>query len=207
MSEQTEVEVPKGYWKAADGSLVPQALVKPVDKDRHEVVVGLCLQAKQVSADLLAYKLSAMQAVQEFVDRSLAQYDVKYGRAKGNVTLVSFDGQYKIVRQMQETIVFDERLQAAKQLIDECVHRWAKGSNANIKALVAGAFQVDKAGLISTGRVLGLRSLEIDDAQWTAAMTAIQDSMQVASTKPYIRFYERNEAGEYVAISLDVAGV
>jgi hypothetical protein len=55
--------------------------------------------------------------------------------------------------------------------------------------------------------VLGLRSLEIDDAQWTAAMTAISDSMQVASTKPYIRFYERNEAGEYVVISLDVAGV
>lgn len=205
MSDQTEV--PKGYWQAADGSLVPQALVKPVDKDRHEVVIGLCEQAKKVSADLLAYKLSAMQAVQEFVDRSLANYDVKYGRAKGNVTLVSFDGKYKIVRQMQETIVFDERLQAAKQLIDECVHRWAKGSNANIKALVAGAFQVDKAGLISTGRVLGLRSLEIDDEQWTAAMSAIQDSMQVASTKPYIRFYERNEAGEYVAISLDVAGV
>lgn len=200
-------EVPKGYWKTADGSLMPEALVKPVDKDRHQVVTGLCEQAKQVSADLLAYKLSAMQAVQEFVDRSLAEYDVKYGRVKGNVTLVSYDGGYKIVRQMQETIVFDERLQAAKQLIDECVHRWAKGSNANIKALVQGAFQVDKAGLISTGRVLGLRSLEIDDEQWQAAMSAIQDSMQVASTKPYIRFYERNEAGEYVAISLDVAGV
>jgi hypothetical protein len=207
MSNQEVQAPPKGYWKSADGSLVPEALVKPVDKDRHQVVIGLCEQAKKVSADLLAYKLTAMQAVQEFVDRSLANYDVKYGRAKGNVTLVSYDGQYKIIRQMQETIVFDERLQAAKQLIDECVHRWAKGSNANIKALVQGAFQVDKAGLISTGRVLGLRSLEIDDAQWTAAMTAIGDSMQVASTKPYIRFYERNEAGEYVAISLDVAGV
>lgn len=199
--------VPKGYWVSADRTLTPEALVKPVDKDRHRVVTGLCEQAKKVSADLLAYKLSAMQAVQEFVDRSLAEYDVKYGRVKGNVTLVSYDGKYKIVRQMQETIVFDERLQAAKQLIDECVHRWAKGSNANIKALVQGAFQVDKAGLISTGRVLGLRSLEIDDGQWKAAMSAIQDSMQVASTKPYIRFYERNEAGEYVAISLDVAGV
>lgn len=208
MSQTPEVQpVPKGYWQAADGSLTPEALVKLIDKDRHQVVTDLCEQAKKVSADLLAYKLSAMQEVQQFVDRSLANYDVKYGRVKGNVTLVSYDGRFKIVRQMQETIVFDERLQAAKQLIDECVHRWAKGSNANIKALVQGAFQVDKAGLISTGRVLGLRSLEIDDAQWTAAMSAIQDSMQVASTKPYIRFYERNEAGEYVAISLDVAGV
>lgn len=199
--------IPKGYWQAADGSLVPDALVKPVDKDRHQVVTELCTAAKKASADLLAFKLASMQAVQDFVDRSLAEYDVKYGRVKGNVTLVSFDGRFKIIRQMQETIVFDERLQAAKQLIDECIHRWAKGSNANIKALVNNAFQVDKQGLVSTARVLGLRSLEIDDEQWQQAMRAIGDSMQVASTKPYIRFYERNEAGEYTPISLDVAGV
>lgn len=205
MSE--ELMVPKGYMKRADGSLVPADKVKPVDKDRHQVVRALCEQAKQASADLLGFKLASMQAVQDFVDRSLADYDIKYGKAKGNVTLTSFDGRYQIVRQMQENIVFDERLQAAKVLIDECIHRWAKGSNANIKALVNNAFQVDKQGLVSTGRVLGLRSLAIDDAQWLEAMRAIGDSMQVASTKPYIRFYERNEAGAMVAIPLDVAGV
>jgi hypothetical protein len=199
--------VPKGYWENADGSLVPDALVKPLDKDRHRVVVHLCEAAKRASADLQAYKLQAMQEVQDFVDRSLAEYDVRYGRVKGNVTLVSFDGRYKIVRQMQEKIVFDERLQAAKALIDECIHRWAKGSNANIKALVNNAFQVDKEGSVSTGRVLGLRKLEIDDEKWAQAMRAIGDSMRVSSTKPYIRFYERNEAGEYLPISLDVAAV
>lgn len=39
-------------------------------------------------------------------------------------------------------------------------------------------------------------------------MQAIADSMQTASTKPYIRFYIRNEATmDYTAISLDVAAV
>jgi hypothetical protein len=148
-----------------------------------------------------------MNAIEEFVVRSLDQYDVKHGGKKGNVTLVSFDGRYKVVRQMQETIVFDERLQAAKALIDECIHIWAKGSNANIKVLVNDAFQVDREGKISTGRVLGLRRLDIKDETWTRAMAAISDSMNVASTKPYVRFYERNAAGEYVAISLDVASL
>lgn len=200
-------DIPKGYWQSADGSLVPVALVKPVDKDRTVMVTDLCEAAKEASAALLAFKLSSMQAVQDFVDRSLSDYKVKYGRVKGNVTLVSFDGRFKIIRQMQESIVFDERLQAAKKLIDECIQRWSKGSNANIKALVNNAFQVDKSGSVSTARVLGLRNLQIDDEQWAQAMTAINDSMQVASTKSYIRFYERNEAGEYVAIVLDVAGV
>ena len=83
-----------------------------------------------------------------------------------------------------------------------------QGSNANIKALVNDAFQVDQQGKISTGRVLGLRRIEIQDEKWLRAMQAIADSMQVASTKPYIRFYERDDAsGEYCPITLDVAAV
>ena len=70
------------------------------------------------------------------------------------------------------------------------------------------AFQVDKTGLVSTGRILNLRTLKIDDEKWLRAMAAIGDSMRVASTKPYIRFYELDEAaGDYVPISLDVAAL
>lgn len=206
MSDQIQ-QIPKGYWQNASGTLVPEAKVKPIDRDRHQIVVGMCEEAKRVGAVMLGFKLEAMHAVQAFVDRSLSAYDVKHGGKKGNVTLVSFDGRYKVVRQMAETIVFDERLQAAKLLIDECIHAWAKGSNANIKVLVNDAFQVDREGKISTGRVLGLRRLDIQDETWTRAMNAIGDSMNVASTKPYIRFYERNAEGEYVPISLDVAAL
>jgi hypothetical protein len=73
---------------------------------------------------------------------------------------------------------------------------------------VNDAFQVDREGKISTGRVLGLRRLDIKDETWTRAMAAISDSMNVASTKPYVRFYERDErTGEYMSISLDVASL
>lgn len=199
-------EIPKGYWQDASGALIPLSKIKEVDKDRSKTVEELCTQAKAESARLVGFKVAAMQAVNDFVDRSLSAYDVKHGGAKGNVTLVSFDGRFKIIRQMQATITFDERLQAAKLLIDECIQAWSKGSNANIKVLVNDAFQVDSAGKISTGRVLGLRRLEISDEKWLQAMQAIGDSMRVASTKPYIRFYERDDAsGDYMPINLDVA--
>lgn len=197
-----------GYWKDANGSLIPVAKIKPIDKDRHQVVVDLCEQAKKESATLFGFKTTAMQAVSEFIARSLAEYDVAHGGKKGNVTLLSYDGRFKIIRQMQETITFDERLQAAKALIDECIQSWSKGSNVNIKVLVNDAFQVDQQGKISTGRVLGLRRLEITDEKWLRAMQAIGDSMQVASTKPYIRFYERDDTtGDYFPINLDVAAL
>jgi hypothetical protein len=38
-------------------------------------------------------------------------------------------------------------------------------------------------------------------------MKAIDDSIQIASTKSYTRFYERDASGEYQAIALDLAAV
>jgi hypothetical protein len=202
-----DTNVPRGYARDARGNFVPIAKIKDVDKDRDATVIALCEQAKAASAALLAFKLEAGHTVAEFVGRSLADYGVKTGGGKGNVTLHSYDGKYKVQRQMQEQITFDERLQAAKALIDACITAWSKGSNANIKALINNAFQVDSAGKISVSRVLGLRQIKIDDPQWLEAMQAIADSTQVVSSKQYIRFYELNETtGEYVPIVLDVAG-
>ena len=200
--------IPAGYWQDASGSLIPESKIKDIDKLRHQVVTDLCVMAEKSRDGLADFKARAMQEVAALVSTSMEQYGVKAGGEKGNVTLISFDGRYKLVRSMQDKLIFGEQLMAAKALIDECVHEWAQKANDNIKALVNHAFQTDKEGKINTGRVLGLRRLEIRDAKWQSAMQAIADSIQIASTKPYVRFYKRNDTtGEYESISLDVAAV
>ena len=200
--------IPTGYWQDASGNLVPESKVKDIDKLRHQVVTDLCAMARQQRDGLRQFKHGAFGEVAALVATSLEQYGVKTGGEKGNVTLVSFDGKFKVVRHMHDHIVFGEQLMAAKALIDECVHAWAEGANDNIKALVNHAFQTDKEGKINTSRVLGLRRLDIRDAKWQQAMQAIADSIQTASTKPYVRFYKRNDVtGEYNSINLDVAAV
>lgn len=197
-----------GYWTDTHGNLVPESKVKQIDQVRNQLVYDLCRMAETESLALQAFKLTAMTELAAFVSLSLDEYGVKTGGDKGNVTLLSYDGKYKIARQMQDKITFGEQLMAAKALIDECVHEWAVNANDNIKALVNHAFQTDKEGKINTGRVLSLRRLDIKDEKWQHAMQAIADSMQTASTKPYIRFYKRNDiTQDYAAISLDVAGV
>ncbi|MCL4771981.1 MAG: DUF3164 family protein [Burkholderiaceae bacterium] len=204
----TPSTIPPGYWQDASGNLIPESKVKDIDKLRHQVVTDLCHMAKQRRDGLAEFKAKAMQEVAALVATSMEQYGVKTGGEKGNVTLTSFDGKFKLVRQMQDRLVFGEQLLAAKALIDECVQAWSKDANDNIRALVNHAFQTDKEGKINTGRVLGLRSLNIQDEAWKQAMQAIADSTKTASTTPYVRFYERDEGtGEYRAISLDVAAV
>lgn len=200
--------IPQGYWQDASGRLIPEDMIKDIDKARHELVMEIVAKAKEQHLLLVAFKASTFADISAFVELSADKYNAKVGGNKGNITLMSFDGKYKLVRQMQDNLAFDERLQAAKALIDACIKDWTQGSRSEIKALIDNAFQVDKEGKISTGRVLGLRRLDIQDPQWQSAMQAISDSVQVLGSKPYIRIYERvGDSDNYQPISLDLASI
>lgn len=203
----SDENTPEGYWRDAGGRLVPASMVKPIDQARDALVRELVAKAREVSEILGKFKAQAFADIGAFVEMSAEQYGAKVGGAKGNVTLATFDGAFKIVRQVAETIVFDERLQAAKALIDECIQEWSQGSRDEIRALINDAFQVNKEGNINTARVLGLKRLDIRDEKWQRAMQAIADSVQVSGTKPYIRIYERvGDTDKFTPITLDVAG-
>lgn len=98
----TEKTIPNGYWEDANGALIPVSKIKDIDKDRHRTVTDLCQAAIKQNSELARFKAAAMAEVTDFIQRSLAEYDVKHGGKKGNVTLISFDGRFKVIRQMQE---------------------------------------------------------------------------------------------------------
>lgn len=200
--------IPTGYRKDAQGRLIPESMIKPIDAERDTLVQALIASAKKLSKEIGDFKVKVFGDVGAFVQLSAEQYDTKLGGKKGNVTLYSFDGRYKVQVATADNIVFDERLQAAKSLIDKCIDEWSKDSRPEIKVLVQEAFQTDKEGNLNTGRVLALRRLEIEDDRWQRAMKAIGESVQVVGSKQYVRFYERiGDTDQYVAISLDIAAV
>lgn len=201
------IEIPAGFKQDAKGRLIPETHIKPIELERDDLTQALIEKAKTLQEQMQEFKRQAFNDVTAFVQLSAEQYDIKIGGNKGNITLLSFDGKYKVVRQIQDSIRFDERLSAAKALIDECIQSWSEGSSDNIKILVNDAFQVDKEGKISVSRVLGLRRHAIEDARWKKAMQAISDSIIVTDSKNYIRFYERDNEGKYQAISLDFANI
>lgn len=199
--------IPNGYMQDARGRLIPKENIKPIDLARDDLVAEIVENAKQVSGALARFKAKTFEDIGAFIELSAERYDVKLGGTKGNVTLVSFDGRYKILRAIQETLSFDEGLQAAKALVDECVHEWTQDARSEIRALINDAFQVDKEGKISTGRILSLRRLDIRDEKWQRAMRALEDSLRVQCSKSYVRVYERvGDSDQYVAIPLDVSG-
>ena len=195
------------YREDAKGNLVPLANIREIDLLRDELVTEIASKACAVQDNLIEFKRRAMDDIAAFVQLSADRYDVKVGGKKGNISLHSFDGRYCVKLAMQDTLVFDEGLVAAKALIDECINEWTEGSRTELKTLINAAFQVDKEGNISTARVLGLRRLQIGDEKWLRAMDALSDSLQVHISKPFVRVYRRDDAGEYQLMNLDIAKV
>lgn len=189
----------------AQGHMVPQSLIKPIDLLRDEVVRKQIAIALELKLHMAATKIQMQQELEDYLDLSASEYGVTYGGAKGNITLTSFDGSMKVERAIGEHRVFDERIQAAKAQIDACIERWSEGSNDKIVALVDHAFRVNKQGKIDVNQVLSLRNLAIEDAEWKAAMDSIADAITTVSKKEYIRLYQREASGKYVAINLDWA--
>lgn len=204
----SEKIIPEGYRENYRGDLVLEKSIKDIDLVRDRLAIEIVQKAKGMRDLLLQLKAEIHDDIAAFVALSAEQYGVSFGGKKGGVTLTSFDGRYKVMRAMHDEIVFDERLQAAKALIDECLQDWTTGANQYLVTLVNDVFRVDKNGDISTGRVLGLRRHNVDDERWKRAMDAISDALQVVGSKSYIRVYERvDDTDKYKQISLDIAAV
>lgn len=201
------ITIPVGYRQNAKGDLVPEERIKAIDKLRDEVVLGVVMQAKAVRTQMTEFKLAAMSQLGDFVDLSAAEYGVSYGGKKGNITLTSFDGRYRIVRAIGEHRNFDERIQAAKALIDQCIHNWSGGADTRLMAMVEHAFRVNQQGRIDVNQVLSLRQLSIDDLLWQQAMDAIADAIQITGTSEYLRLYERQPNGKYQQLPMDISSL
>jgi hypothetical protein len=195
------------YMTDSQGRQVPAELVSEIDKLRDQTVRRIAEEAMNMKGVLDDFKKRIRDDIYTFAEISSERYGKSWGGKKGNITLTSYDGKYRLIVAMNDNIVFDERLQIARQIIGQCLDKWSSGSRPEIRVLVNDAFQVDKAGNISTARVLGLRRLEISDPDWQKAMQAITESIQISGTKQYLRFYERDGNGEYKQIPLDIAAL
>ena len=199
--------IPDGYMQNAVGHLVPIESVKEIDLARDAFVKEMVKKAKELSSTVAAFKRQLAADMDAFLDLSAEKYDVKLGGSKGNINLISFDGRFKVLRDVSERLDFDERLQAAKALVDECLREWTRDSGSEVRTLIEAAFQVDKKGKINTKRILGLRKLEIKHPTWIKAMEAISDAITVTGSCTYYRVYERDNQGEYRQVNLDFSGI
>ncbi len=200
--------IPEGYLQNARGHLVPRANVREQDLLRDETARRLAEKAIALHAQLKAYKAEALGDIMDLVRIAGERYEVALGGKKGNVSITSYDGRYKVQRSVADRIEFTEEIEAAKELLNQCIASWSEGANPHIRVIVGRAFATDSKGQLKTAAVLDLMRVEIDDDEWMRAMQAIRDSIHTTGTAIYVRVYERiGDSDQYRAIPLDLAAI
>jgi hypothetical protein len=114
---------------------------------------------------LQGYKVEGFALIERFIEKSAREHKVKVRGRNGGFSLMSYDGFFKIVVVNDEKIVVNEKVSIAREAIFACVKKWSEGSNANLVEIVRRAFETDKQGHLSIGRLLALRSYKIDDME------------------------------------------
>jgi len=189
--------VPNGYKQNSLGHLVPESAITAIDQLRDETVLDILDRAKQLQKHIEEEKAWIQKLIQDFIEVSFQEHGVEIGgKKRGGITLTSFDGNVKVQVAIADQWQFNEKIQAAKAMIDECLTAWSEGGNENIKAIVLQSFQVSKEGKINTREVYNLTKLAIDDPLWKKAMDELKESFRVQATKEYIRILERTSPDE-----------
>ena len=202
-----EAIAPKGMRFDKNGNPIPERIIDPHKLEQDDFVNALIGKAKEQQSQLKAFKAFSFGECAAFLELLGEKYGVEKGGRKGNVTYTSFDGRRQVIVAMHDNITFGPELQIAKQLIDEYLRGLTEGANDELKVFVNYVFEVDKQGKLNKRRILDLRKYNIDHPLWLEAMTAIADSISVASTKQYIRFREKDEHGKWQNIPLDFAAL
>lgn len=214
ISSFTPAKIPDGqvvalgntYVILPDGSLKPVEAVKP----QH-------LLEDQTVREQFGWFLALVEQINRFrghlfsdlgeFDALLAEkYGVEKGGRKGNRTYATLDDCYRISIRVRDSLDFGPELQQAKALIDDCLRGWSEDAAAPLRVIVAGAFNVDKEGLINKSEIFKLLRHDIQDPKWVAAMEALRDAIRVTGSRVTPEFRMRSGVGEeLVTVSFNLS--
>lgn len=154
------------YMTDAKGRLIPKSMVKPQDQLRDQTVKIIVDRFKKSQSVLKDCKVKSMQDISELEEIVAEKYQAKLGGKKGNLTLYSFDGKYKVMRSFADRIVFNEAAKSAEALFKECILEWGQGADPKLVSLVNYAFETDKQGNLSFSKIYSLLHYNINDEKW-----------------------------------------
>lgn len=211
MAEAQEIQIPAGWVRNAAGNLVHESEISEQDKLRDQVVMGIATVAQRLNSELKDLKEKALAEIDDLITIAGEKYDMKLGGPKGNVSLLSFDGRFKLKRIHQDSITYTEEMEVAKAKVFECISRWGQtvheDAHKHLFTLATRAFRPTRSGEISISRVTDMLRAEINDPDWKKAKQAVQDSLIVNGKAVYIQVQERVGDKKYQTILLDIAGV
>ncbi len=188
----------------SNGNDVPVKYVGAYDKARDRAV-------RRIHARFLKARAALERVVAESIADldALAETKESLGE-KGNFSARSFDGLVQASIRQQYSILLDERVVRARELmlgyVERVLAKVGGSAAAALRLIVSEAFRANARGFLSTGKVMALLRMEIEDAGWREAKRILQDAVKPQKGKRYLAVEARaSTQAEFRSIRLDIA--
>ncbi|WP_313234201.1 DUF3164 family protein [Sphingobacterium multivorum] len=172
---------------------------------RDENVTSLVEKAMKLHKELASFKSQTFEDI-DTLYKLLQEHSSRHQKGKGNVTLDTSDGQYRLVFKRSDNTRFDERAtQAEAHIIDFIANRWGEKDDADsrfIKKLLER-----KNGKLDKNKVLDMISMKdnYNDPHWQKGIELLQESIVPDTTRFYAEYYVRSEDNEWLPVVLNYA--
>ena len=190
--------------KDSNGNDIPLKYVSKYDKAKDRAVrkvMARFLHAREMLEKVVAETIAELEALADTKERL---------GAKGNFSARSFDGLIQVSIRQQYNIFLDERVVKARELmlgyVEKVLAKVGGSDAAALRLIVAEAFKANAQGFLSTGKIMSLLRMEIDNADWREAKRILQESIKPQKGKRYLVCERRyTTQGDFRPIRLDIA--
>jgi hypothetical protein len=171
---------------------------------KADVIVSLLTIAKDINAQLKDFKTHAFETM-ETLGELLKDYSGRYAEGKGNFK-IEFQN-FKVEYNKQGKGTYDERSSEAEKYIFDFIESRYQGDEAT-KEFILSLLE-RKKGELDPDNIQKLYKYEstFADENFTRACELFRESYQYNHSKDYIRFYERNERGQWKNILLQFSAI
>ena len=188
----------------SNGNAIPLKYVSAYDKARDRVTRRILARFEKARANLETVVADSIRDLDE-----LAKLKESLG-TKGNFSARSFDGLIQVAIRQQYNIRLDERVIRARELmldyVGSILDRVDGVDVSALRLLVKEAFKANSQGFLSTGRILSLMRMEVNNEKWREAKMILQEALKPEKGKQYLQCEKRNSTqGDFRAIRLDIA--
>lgn len=171
----------------------PRAKVSASTLLANDFAIELVEDAKALH-DLMAEQKSRMYAKAEQYEKQLLElYRAKRrGNSRGQFSATSLDDCFRVDLSVADFRRVTSDLIAAQALMGEVLDDLMDGVNPDIRLLLEAAFVPDeKTGRVNVDRLQQVRKVRLSHPRWEDVLDAVAASIEVTSSKSYLRFYWR----------------
>ena len=177
---------------------------KAYEQMKTDAVIGLITVAKDINERLTEFKQHSFETM-DTLHELLKEYSGRHDEGKGNFK-IEFEN-FKVAYNKQGKGSYDERATEAEKYIFDFIESRYSGDGGT-KEFILSLLE-RKKGELDPDNIQKLYKYEskFNDPNFSRACELFRESYQYRHSKDYIRFYEKDERGQWKNILLQFSAV